>query len=130
MFRINYDALGVSASVACAIHCAVLPLLFTSVPVFGLELIDNPYFEVGMIALACVIGVVALLHGYRKHHHRLLPVFLFTAGIAFLFAKEVFHYVHLWLLLPALALIVAAHYVNFRLCRAAKMCHSSDCDHH
>ncbi|HAL95914.1 MAG TPA: MerC domain-containing protein, partial [Chitinophagaceae bacterium] len=31
-FRINWDALGISASIACAIHCALLPLFLSSLP--------------------------------------------------------------------------------------------------
>jgi len=37
---------------ACAIHCALLPLILTSLPLFGVELIDNIAFEYGMIVLA------------------------------------------------------------------------------
>lgn len=129
MLRINYDALGISASLACAIHCAILPLVFSSLPIFGLEIIDNIYFELGMILLALVVGILALVHGYKRHHHRWLPVLLFSSGIAFLLAKEVFHEIHLWLLAPALTLIVFSHYLNYRYCREAKMCHSTDCKH-
>ncbi len=129
MFRINYDALGISASIACAIHCAVLPLVLTSLPVFGINIIHNIYFELFMILLAFVVGVIALYHGYKKHHHKKLPILIFTAGIALLLLKEVFHNYHLWLLLPAVTFIIAAHVINYRFCRKANHCHSSDCDH-
>ncbi|MDX2047179.1 MAG: MerC domain-containing protein, partial [Chitinophagaceae bacterium] len=56
MFKINYDALGIAASVACAIHCAVLPLVLTSLPVLGTNIIDNPGFEYLMIIIALAIG--------------------------------------------------------------------------
>lgn len=130
MFKINYDALGITASLACAIHCAVLPLVLSSLPIFGINIINNYFFEYGMIALAFVVGLYALYHGYKKHHHKFLPTLLFTAGISFLLLKEIFHDYHLWLLIPAVTLIVAAHYLNYRLCRKANHCHSGDCDHH
>jgi len=123
MFKINYDALGVTASLACAIHCAILPLLLTSLPVFGINIINNYFFEYGMIVLAFIIGLVALYHGYKKHHHSFVPVLLFCTGISFLLLKEFFHTYHLWLLIPAVVFIVAAHYVNYRLCRKASHCH-------
>lgn len=129
MIRINYDALGISASLACAIHCAILPLTLTSLPVFGVNIIHNFFFELFMILLAFVIGVVALYHGYKKHHHKLLPVILFSGGIALLLVKEFFHQYHIWLLLPAVILIIAAHYINYRLCRRANHCHAGDCNH-
>lgn len=130
MFRINYDALGITASLACAIHCAVLPLILTSLPIFGIDIIHNYFFEFGMIALAFVVGLFALYHGYKKHHHKFLPALVFSAGISFLLLKEFFHDYHLWLLIPAVALIVSAHYLNYRLCRKANHCHSGDCNHH
>lgn len=129
MFRINYDALGISTSLACAIHCAVLPLLLTSLPVFGINIIHNYYFEYGMIALAFVVGMYALYHGYKKHHHKTLPVIFFSAGISFLLLKELFHEYHILLLMPAVILIITAHYLNYSLCRKANHCHAGDCDH-
>ncbi|MBX3256554.1 MAG: MerC domain-containing protein [Chitinophagaceae bacterium] len=129
MFRINYDALGITASLACAIHCAILPLMLTSLPVFGINLIHNYFFEYFMIFLAFAIGIYALYHGYKKHHHKLFPVILFSLGISCLLLKELFHSVHLWLLIPAVLLIISAHYLNYRLCRKANHCHSADCNH-
>ena len=39
--KINWDGLGVTTSLICAIHCAVLPLLFTSLPLLGGDIIHN-----------------------------------------------------------------------------------------
>ena len=127
--KINWDALGITASVACAIHCAVLPLLLTSLPVFGVNIIDNLAFEYGMIILAMGIGGWSLYHGYRRHHHLRLPLLMFGLGISLLFAKEVLHDWKLWFLIPAVIAIVIAHFVNFRYCRQANHCHTSDCNH-
>jgi hypothetical protein len=71
--KINWDALGIGTSLACAIHCALLPLILTSLPVLGIEVIDNVAFEYTMIFIALGIGSFALLHGYRRHHHNSLP---------------------------------------------------------
>src|SRR5271169_4620277 len=89
--KISWDTLGITASVACAIHCAVLPLLLSSLPIFGINIIDNPAFEFFMILLAFAIGYYSLLHGYRRHHHNFTPLLLFTCGILLLFAKQLWH---------------------------------------
>jgi hypothetical protein len=68
--KINLDTLGISTSLLCAIHCAVLPLVFTSLPVFGLEIVHSKIFEYSMIGFAGLIGSYALYHGWRKHHHK------------------------------------------------------------
>lgn len=127
--KINWDALGISASLACAIHCAILPLLWSSMSVFGLEIIHNDYFEYGMIFLAMIIGAIALYHGYKKHHHKLLPLFIFMLGIAALFGKQIMHDYDKVLLIPAVVFIVLAHYLNYKYCKAANHCHAHDCEH-
>jgi tetrahydromethanopterin S-methyltransferase subunit C len=127
--RINWDALGISASLACAIHCALLPILMSSLPILGFDIIQNVLFEYIMIGLAFIIGAIALHHGYRRHHHRLLPLALFSAGICFLLAKQAWHSLHIWLLVPAVLLIISAHLLNFRYCRVHQHAHSTDCNH-
>jgi len=127
--QINWSALGVSAAVACAIHCALLPLFISTLPLFGINLLDNLYFEMGMISIALLIGGLTLLHGYRKHHHHLLPLSLFLGGMSLLILKHFFASTTLWLIIPSSLLILAAYYVNWRFCRQAKHCHTTDCNH-
>lgn len=129
MFKINYDALGIAASVACAIHCAVLPLVITSLPILGINIINNFWFEILMIFIALIIGIYSLMHGFKKHHHQLLPIGIFTTGILLLLLKQVLHQYQLWFLIPAVVLIVSAHFINYRQCRKADHCHTSDCNH-
>ncbi len=129
MLKINYDKLGIAASIACAIHCAVLPLIMTSLPVLGINIINNFWFEIAMILLALGIGIYSLTHGFKKHHHQLLPIFIFSSGMVLLLMKQVFHQQQIWFLIPAVALIVTAHFINYRKCRTADHCHTDDCNH-
>jgi hypothetical protein len=126
-WTINWDALGISASIACAIHCAILPLFLASLPLFGINIIDNMAFEMGMILLAFLIGSYALLQGYRKHHKNKIPIILFTIGILFLLFKQIFLQWHLWLLIPAVTLIVGAHLLNYKYFRDAGKCAMDNC---
>ena len=127
--KLNWDAVGVVTSVACAIHCAVLPLFLSSLPLLGINIIHNVYFEAGMIALAFGVGCYSLFHGYKKHHHRLLPLFVFSFGFPFLIVKQFYVLHESWLLLPAVVLIISAHILNYNFCRKANHCHSTDCNH-
>jgi len=128
-YRINWDWLGISASVICAIHCALLPLLLTSLPLFGVNIIHHLGFELGMIALALVIGSYSMYHGYKKHHHRLTPWLLFLLGGAFLILKQIFPTYQYWLLAPAVCLIIYSHLLNVRSCRSHNHAHAEDCRH-
>ena len=121
--------MGIGASLACAIHCALLPLFGISLPLFGINIVNNEGFEAFMILLAFCIGTYALYHGYRKHHHSPAPFLLFVAGFIFLVLKEFFiHYAN-WLLIPAVLLIILAHLFNYRFCRVHNHAHAEDCDH-
>jgi len=128
-FKINWDALGIVTSVACAIHCAVLPLLISSLPLFGINIIDNVYFEYFMIVSAFLIGIYSLYHGFKKHHHSYFPLIVFSIGFVLLFAKQVWHKQQVWLLIPAVILIITAHFINFRFCRIHNHAHKEDCNH-
>lgn len=127
-FKINWDGLGIATSLACAIHCAVLPLIVTSLPLFGVNIIHNMFFEWSMITLAFIVGSYSLFHGYVKHHRSLLPVSFFALGFVFLTTKQFFHQYEFYFLIPAVILIVSAHYMNYRLCHKSK-CQSAHHQH-
>lgn len=118
--KINWDAMGIATSVACAIHCAVLPIILSSLPILGINIIHNTFFEWGMIGLAFVVGSYSLLHGFIKHHHSSCPVIVFSSGFIFLVLKQFFHQYEYLFLSLAVALIVAAHYYNYHLCQQSK----------
>jgi len=128
-FRINWDALGIGTSLACAIHCALLPLFLTSLPLFGVNIIHNTAFEVGMILLAFAIGTGSLFHGYKKHHHSFLPLIIFSIGFLLLVLKQLFIHYETWLLIPAVLLIVTGHLINYKACRLHNHAHTEDCNH-
>ena len=127
--KINWDALGISTSVACAIHCALLPLFFASLPVFGINIIENVVFEIIMVALAFVIGIFSLYHGYKKHHHSFWPMVIFTLGFVFLVLKLFFVEYEHWLLIPAIAGVITGHVINYRFCGIHNHAHADDCAH-
>jgi hypothetical protein len=74
--------------------------------------------EYCMIGFAFVVGTVALWHGFTRHHHRLISWLLFTGGVIALIAKQVWRNWELIFLPVAVLLMVSAHVVNYRWCRA------------
>ena len=118
--KLNWDKMGIATSIVCAIHCALLPALTATLPVFGIDIVDNLYFEWGMIALAFFVGVYSLYHGFIKHHRNLKPVYIFIAGFVFLVLKQFFHQYEYLFLTIAVLLIITAHFYNYRLCHQSK----------
>jgi hypothetical protein len=119
-YKLNWDGVGIATSLACAIHCALLPLLLTSLPLFGINIIHNEAFEWSMIGFAFCIGVYALYHGYIRHHRSFFPVILFAAGFCFLIAKQFSPSHNVLLLSLAVIFIISAHFLNYRLCHKSK----------
>ncbi len=117
--RINWDFFGILTSIACAVHCAILPLIISSLPIFGINIVNNSLFEWLMIGIAFVIGSVAVLHGYRSHHKSLTPFYLFITGFSFLVFKQFFHDQEFIFLTPAVCFILYAHFLNYRYTRQA-----------
>ena len=124
--KISPDKLGISASIACAVHCAVLPLFLSSLSLFGFDILHNKIFEYSMIGLAGLIGCSALYHGYKKHHHKKLPLIIFISGFLLLAFKEVFLSLEIILLVPAAILIITAHVLNLRLCSRLNINHTNN----
>jgi CHASE2 domain-containing sensor protein len=111
-----------TASILCAIHCAIVPIILTSLPLFGLGFLANPLIEWTMISLALVIGIYAIGLSYVRTHHRPLPMILLIAGFLVIIGGHLF--VTNWreaIIVPIGGLLIAtAHFFNFRytgLCR-------------
>lgn len=121
----NWDAVGIGASLACAIHCALLPLFFSSLPLLGINILHNLQFELGMILLSFAIGAYSLYHGYKKHHHSFKPIILFSIGIGLMLSRMLFREWDLILLFPAAFFIINNH----NSCRMHNHAHADDCDH-
>lgn len=108
------DQLGITASVACAIHCAALPLIITALPLVGLEFLANIWVELSMICLSVFIGVYSLSRSYPKHK-RTLPVLILVSGFACIGLGHLAFEQIEFLLVPAGGFIIAAaHLLNWK----------------
>ncbi len=116
------DKAGTTNSIACAIHCAVSPLVLPLLPLTAGRLV-GPTLEWLFVAMSLVVGVASLTHSYRVVHRDWRAMFLFIAGFAALMSVRVFE-------LPgalepigvfgAAAMIVSAHVLNLRLGRSRR----------
>ena len=85
--RPNPDRIGVAASILCAVHCAVTPILFLFAPAFG-KVWAHPASH-WLVALFVVpLAVVMLRSGFRRHRRPwivacgVIGIFLVVAGAA------------------------------------------------
>jgi len=113
------DHAGMTASILCAAHCAIVPLLITVLPLAGLGFLANPLVEWSMIIFALFVGCYAIGSSYFRIHHEALPVMVLIAGFLVIIAGHI--WVHGWreaLIVPMGGLLIAtAHLINYRYAR-------------
>jgi len=122
------DNIGMTASTLCAIHCAIVPLVITGLPLIGLGFLANPWFEWGMIILAFIIGVSSISLSYVRTHRKLLPLTLLVLGFAIIITGHIF--ITGWIeaiIVPLGGLTIAgAHFVNYKYAGMCKTCDHVD----
>lgn len=122
------DNIGITASTLCAIHCAVVPLLFTSLPLVGLGFLANVWVEWGMIIFALVIGVYSIGLSYWRTHRRSVPLLMLVSGFVIIMGGHVFTTTGKSeaMIVPVGGLLIAAaHYVNYRYTGACSHDHKT-----
>lgn len=122
--------LGEIASLACAVHCAAMPVLIGAGAAGTLSFLRHEPVEWGMVLLAAVVGTVAAWKGFKTHGNlAVVTVLLLAIGALVAHALHVFdeagHEGHAhgiaWTGVIAGVALAASLFVNNRLC---KTCHS------
>ena len=75
------DLLGITASVACAIHCAAMPFVIGFLPALGLSFLAEEAFHKWMAGACFVLALAAFIPGWRRHR-RCAPALVGLAGLA------------------------------------------------
>ena len=122
--RVVWLHLGTVSAIACAIQCALLPILFSVLPLFGWEFSLGKNLEICVIGIAAVLGVITSVRGFFWHHHNKLVLSLFMFGL-FILAFSFFLGATTELVLHAVAaiLLVVTHLYNHSLCKQCEKCH-------
>lgn len=113
-YRSRWDVIGIGASIACAIHCILLPVIFTTVTLCGIEFIHNPYLEALTILVSMSAGSWAILRDHR--HKSQAIIWSFIMGLVLMITGNFLHGAATEIIckLAGGALIVFAHLKNLR----------------
>lgn len=133
VLALKLDAVGATASLICAVHCALFPLFIIFLAFYGLDFALGPLVETLLISMSVAIGAFTFVHGYIKHHKSFLPLLLFLSGIIIILsahfilhghshgAENGFKFEPGYLLSPVGALMIAAgHIYNRKLTKAVR----------
>lgn len=64
------DFLGAMTALLCAIHCALLPLAASLLPLAGLVFLSGEVVEWLLLGASAVLALTSLRSGYRRHRSR------------------------------------------------------------
>lgn len=117
------DSLAVAFSAICLVHCLLLPVALTLLPVFGVVLSHGAFHQL-MLIVVLPVSVIALGIGCRRHRSGSVAV-LGGLGLGLLiFAALALH--TLWgqhlernITIAGGLILAIAHVQNFLYCRRA-----------
>ena len=117
------DQVGVWLTSLCALHCIALPVILPLIPMLAGSFFAEEWFERTVLLLSIAVGFVALLIGFYKYHRQLYPLYSLAMGGFIYWQKDMFgHHLEPLVVTIGAVLIIAAHIINMRLCKACKGC--------
>ena len=115
-FGWHWDFFGFGASLLCALHCILMPLVFSLGIIAGGHWLMNPLGERIFIGISIGIAGWSLLQSYFNRHQNIRPLLIAGLGFLglFLALARVISNVH-GLMAIGGGLIALAHYYNWQL---------------
>ena len=120
--QVNADKASITLSLACMIHCLLMPSFLILTSGFFALSIDNELIHKTFLIIVLPVSLYALITGYRNH--RILSYFYIgTSGLwilifAVFFGEGVFgELVEKSLTLLGSIIVASAHYKNYKACK-------------
>ena len=120
--QVNADKASITLSLACMIHCLLMPSFLVLTSGFFALSIDNEFIHKAFLIIVLPVSLYALITGYRNH--KILSYFyLGTSGLwvlifAVFFGEGVFgELAEKSLTLLGSIIVASAHYKNYKACK-------------
>jgi hypothetical protein len=126
-FNLHLDSLGFSASLICAIHCAVVPVLLTVSTWGGLQLLNDPSIELSILCVSTLLALLSILPSYLRIHRKLNAIVFVCMGFILigLGRLEVSKVWEILFTTVGAMLVAIAHYLNWWLCKQCRAIESN-----
>lgn len=124
-WMVNYskwDGWGIFLSIVCLIHCIVSPVILLSIPILARYYLMHPIVHYLLALIILPVGLVALVSGFRHHHHKIVMLFGLPGLIVISVVPILVHSLKwnlnepFWMVLGSVSLVFA-HYKNQKACR-------------
>jgi hypothetical protein len=124
--RLDLDRVGATASTLCAIHCALMPIVITILPLIGLGFLADERLEWMLVATSAAMGISSVCLGHREHKQKRAAAML-CLGLSLLAVgrlaeeRKLGRYSVVIVVLGGLT-VASAHIINRRLCMSCRSC--------
>lgn len=109
--RIKWDKIGVSLSIACSIHCLLMPFVIAFLPAIGQQYLDNVWMEATLLGSSFVLAGVTFVLDYKRLHANRLPLLILVAALLIALMQRVFFTQAEIILAPLTGITVFGAYV-------------------
>ncbi len=123
-----FEKLGYSASFICAIHCTLMPILMTFLPLLGISMFADENLELILLLLSGISGLLTMCFGYKRHKSIKASLY-FYVGFGMVALIHTLHehinksnLVFNLLLVLGSILIIYSYKINKSLCESCKLC--------
>jgi hypothetical protein len=123
-----FEKLGYSASFICAIHCTLMPILMTFLPLLGISMFADENLELILLLLSGISGLLTMCFGYKRHKSIKASLY-FYVGFGLVALIHTLHehinksnLVFNLLLVFGSVLIIYSYRINKSLCKSCKLC--------
>jgi hypothetical protein len=122
---------GVWASLICAVHCTILPLLMILIPTTGVYLVINETFEFVLLGVSLLFNITNVCFGYRQHKSNKAVAILAFGIFSFVVGRLMHHHsedhkIHFdifnILMISGGLLMALSSFINDKLCSHCNKC--------
>lgn len=115
---IHLDAIGFSASLLCAIHCALIPVCISLFTWSGFVYLSSPWIEITILIASSVLAVTSFIPAYLRHHKKGHVIALALVGFIIVgLGRTEFLSDAEFILVPLGAIMIAfSHILNGKFC--------------
>jgi MerC mercury resistance protein len=122
------DRTGAVVSLACAIHCALMPIALGLLAVLGTQWMASSVLEWSIVGLSAALGLFSLVPSYRNKHREPRCLIFFLSGLGLILIARLLLFSNIKFEIPTVVcggvLIAVAHIVNRRLCQSCVGCNA------
>jgi MerC mercury resistance protein len=83
---------SVALSFICAVHCILTPVLLIALPFAGPFLHQYHGRDLFLTGGVFVLGTSSILHGFKFHHQKKAPAYLFIGGLVLMCSALILEY--------------------------------------